>query len=182
MDTANNFTYKTIQSGGTVRSVIQDLIGSYAKAPYALSEGVLSNGTPMGKVFQRPVVLEGNTYDLLKKYSNGQVYIDLEKVYVLQDNEVLAGAIPLINADTGLLSSPRRDDAAITVTTLFEPRIIIGQWLDLISTVNPQYNARYKVAGVQHQGIISEAVNGDCRTTISLLNPQKFSGSIINVS
>lgn len=180
-DVESTFTYRTLDKANlSARGVVQDLIGSYT--PANLSAGTISNGMTMKETFQRPVALEGNTYDLLKKYSGGKVFIDLEKVYVLEDNEVIAGAIPLLSADTGLLSTPRRDESYLTVTTLFEPRIVMGQAINLISTVNPVYNAQYKVMGVQHQGIISDAVGGDCRTIIHLFNPAQFGGSIVSVS
>lgn len=180
LETENSFTFRTLQpqTGAplTGRKIVQDLIGSFD--PAQLSAGKISNGQTMQQNYQRPVVLNGNTYDLLKKYSNGKVFIDLEKIYVLEDNEVVEGGIPLINADTGLLSTPRRDEAYLTVSTLFEPRFIMGQSADLVSTVNPIYNGKYRVCGVQHQGIISEAVNGDCRTIVHLYDPTKYSGSM----
>lgn len=177
--TQNTFSYRTLEPT-TLREVIKDLIGSFD--PERLTEGLVSDGASMSESFQRPIVLRGNTYEQLKKYSGGKAFIDLEKIYVLQDNEVIAGAIPLINADTGLLSTPRRDEAYLTVSTLFEPRIVMGQSLDLVSSVNPIYNGKYKAVGVQHSGIISEAVNGDCRTIVHLSDPIKFNGSIVNVS
>lgn len=177
-DTINNFTYRTLNANNKYE-VLKDLIGSYATG--RLTEGKVSNYFKED-LFQRPVVLEGNTYDLLKKYSDGKVFIDLEKIYILNDNEVIDGAIPLISAETGLLETPRRQENTIMLTTLFEPRIIMGQVIDLYSTVQKVYNGQYKVIGITHQGVISESVNGQCSSTIYLLDPNGFAKGIENVT
>ena len=51
---------------------------------------------------------------------------------------------------------------------LFEPRLTLGQIINLQSTTNKQYNGLYKVVGFTHRGTISPAVCGDLRTTVNL--------------
>jgi hypothetical protein len=120
------------------------------------------------EVLQRGVTLNGNTYKLLRDYAGEDVFIDNNKIFVMKNSEAVEGGVPAINVDSGLLETPRRGDGFLTVTTLFEPRITINQIVDLESKILPVYNGQYKVTGVQHQGIISEAVGGDLRSTFDL--------------
>jgi len=160
-DVMQTRTFQTISKGKTLKDVFEFLIGQFPN----LEKGAIGN---YDEVLQRPVTLNGNTYDLLKEYSDGQVFIDKNRVFVLKDNEVITGDIPLLNVDTGLLETPRRDDGFLSISTLFEPRITIKQSVELQSLVQPIYNGEYQVVGIQHQGTISEAVAGSFVTTIEL--------------
>ncbi len=172
-------TYRTVQKGATAKEVVQGLIGDFKTNPKSrLTQGKIGD---FPDTFQRPVVLEGNTYNLIQKYTNNSCYIDLEKVYVLKDNEVITGDIPLISSETGLLMTPRRDDSFLCVSTLFEPRILMGQIVQLDSLTQKQYNGQYKVYGVAHQGIISGAVGGKCVSIFNLLTGNKPFGGLKTV-
>ncbi len=160
-DASTTKTFQTIEGGKSLKDVMQFLSGQFP----TLERGAIGN---YDEVFKRPVTLNGNTYDLLKKYSNNEVHIDNNKIFILKNNEVIDGEVPAINIDSGLLESPRRDDGFLNITTLFEPRITIDQIVDLESKIMPIYNGQYKVQGLLHQGIISEAVNGACRSTFDL--------------
>lgn len=172
-DVQNTNTYSTLEAGETRMQVMQRLINDHT----FLQTGAISQ-TWAGYKFQRAVVLEGNTYGLLKKYSDNKVFIDLEKIYVLQDNEALDLPIPLLSAETGILDTPYRQDSWIMVSTIFEPNIQMAQAVDLVSSVQPLYNRRYKVCGIQHQGTISDAVAGDLRTTFNLFDPTALDGKL----
>lgn len=154
-------TFETISKGKTLRDVLLFLSGQFPD----LQVGAVGN---YDEVLQRPVALNGNTYDLLKKYSANQVFVDNGKVYVLKNSETVQGEIPKITTETGLLETPRREDGFLTVTTIFEPRVAIGQQVELESKILPVYNGQYKVLGILHQGIISEAVGGRCQSIFSL--------------
>lgn len=160
-DVSTTKTFQTFEKGKTLKDVLEFLTGQFP----TLERGAIGN---YDEVLRRPVVLNGNTYDLLKKYSAGDVHVDNNKIFILKRNEAIEGEIPAINIDTGLLESPRRDEGFLSVTTLFEPRITIDQIIDLNSEIMPIYNGQYKVQGVLHQGIISEAVGGPCRSTFDL--------------
>lgn len=173
-DVVGTKTYRTIQAGATNAEVVDGLVNDFPN----LQLGAVGN---FDQTFKRPVVLNGNTYDLVKRYTGGNVYVDLEKVYALQQNEFIDGDLPVINAASGLLETPRRDDAFLTVTTLFEPRVIMGQQVRLESLVLPQYNGNYKVIAVHHQGIISEAEGGSCTSRFNLLVGTQVFGSVVRV-
>jgi hypothetical protein len=121
-----------------------------------------------GQQFNRPLIVDDNTYNWLKTYYPN-VYIDKQKAFFLGNDEVLIGQLPVIDSSTGLLETPRREGAYLTIRTIFEPRITVGQLISLKSTVEPTYNGQYKVVGVNHQGIISGAVGGNLESSFSLL-------------
>jgi len=95
--------------------------------------------------------------------------IDNGKIYVLNENEVIEGELPIVGKDTGLLDTPRRSEGIIQVVTLFEPRLRLNQKASLVSVIEPVYNGEYKILGLVHQGVISEAVGGQCTTVIDFL-------------
>lgn len=157
-------TYQTLEKGLSVKEILEYLIGEFID----LKKGAVGDN---GEIVQRPVVLNGSTYELLKKYSDNKVMIDNGRIYVLQDNEVIEGNLNVISKDTGLLETPRRTEGIIQVLTLFEPRLLLNQKCSLVSEIEPIYNGEYKVIGLVHQGVISEAVNGACTTIADLLIP-----------
>lgn len=173
-DVGNVLTSKTLESGVTLQQVITNLIGDFPN----LNQGVI--GDFPGE-FKRPVVLDGNTFDLLRRYTNNQVFIDLEKVNVLQNDEAVVGDVPVLSSATGLLESPQRADANLNVTSLFEPRIIMAQVIDLQSEILKIYNGQYKVIGMVHSGIISEAVGGSCTSRFNLLLGSRYFGRLKTV-
>lgn len=119
--------------------------------------------------------LNGHTQDLLKAETNNHFFIHHQKVFCLNNNEVIEGSIFLISSQTGLLGTPRRQETLLLVDILFEPRLVIGQAVRLESIVNPIYNGDYKVMGIEHRGTISAAQGGDCITTVSLwVGTEKF--------
>jgi len=157
----NSTVYTTLVKGQTLGDLYKFLTGQMT----GLQTGAIGD---FPQVIQRPVTLNGNAWDIFKTYSNNQVFIDNDKVYVLQRNEAIEGEIGIINIDTGILQTPKRAAGYVQVQTMFEPRVRLGQSMNLDSTVMPIYNGTYKVNGIQHTGIISAAVGGDCRTIIDL--------------
>lgn len=166
-DTCASQINQTVQSGKTLADIFRVLIGEMPN----LSIGAVGDWP---QVFNRPVVLNGNTWNLIKSYSGNKAYIDNNKVYVLQENEVVKSEIPVINDSTGLLETPRRDEGFLSVTTLLEPGINLNQLINLQSTVQTLYNGQYSVCGIKHRGTISSAVCGSARSTFSLLHPEFF--------
>lgn len=169
VDVTGSQTSMTLNEGTTIIGLIEKLIGQFP----TLEKGKI--GEFVGD-FKRPVSLDGNTYELLKQYTNGNVFVDLQKVVALQSNELLTDDVIFIDADTGLLETPRRENSYLSVTMLFEPQITMAQLAQLNSTTLPRFNGEYKVVGVQHQGIISEAVNGECQTIVNLFSPLIYTG------
>jgi hypothetical protein len=165
-DTITAQYYETLAAGTTLRQLNENLVGTMPN----LKLGAMGDNPD---TFKRPVVLNGNSFYLMRKYNNEKVFVDNEIVNILQDDEAIEGDVQVINAATGLLETPRREDAFLTIATLFEPRIVIGQVIELQSSVQPIYDGQYKVVGANHQGIISGAVGGQCVSRFNLLLGQK---------
>jgi hypothetical protein len=132
-----------------------------------LSRGYISKFT---KSYPRGRTLMGNTWNLLQQETNYSAYINNNKINILQNFDSFDTKIYNINADTGLLSSPRRSQAWVDVEILFEPNIeSAGQLVNLTSqTGDPKWNGVYKVVGLEHRGIISGSVNGKRVTKLRL--------------
>lgn len=52
---------------------------------------------------------------------------------------------------------------------IFEPRIVVGQVIEIQSRIAPMFNGQYKLYGLKHSGTISGAVAGDVTTEIQML-------------
>tara|TARA_R110000744_G_scaffold185884_1_gene305271 strand:- start:10452 stop:11303 length:852 start_codon:yes stop_codon:yes gene_type:complete len=166
-DVKNTYTYQTLEKGKTVKDVLEFLSSSFT----GLKQAVIGD---FPEVLQRPVTLNGSTYELLKQYSDGKVFIDNNRIFALQLNEGIEGELLVVNKETGILTTPRRTAGIIQVQTLFEPRLTISQFATLESEIEPVYNGVYKILGLVHQGVISEAVGGQCITTIDFLVESKI--------
>jgi hypothetical protein len=130
---------------------------------------------------QRGVLINGNTFTLLQKYSHDSMFVDLEKVNLLNDNEVIEGEVLEINSQTGLLGTPRREDTFLSIDTLFEPRVKVCQIIQVDSSVTQQYNIQAKVTGISHAGTISEADCGELKTTFNLLMQDQITNKGFNL-
>lgn len=119
--------------------------------------------------FTRPVALEGNSFAIIQKYSNGNAHIDNNKIIVLDTYDAIEGEVPLINDESGLLGVPEHEDALLRVKMIFEPRIVIGQIIEIKSRIAPMFNGQYKVYGIKHEGTISESIAGEATTTLEML-------------
>lgn len=130
------------------------------------------SGTPIVGDFPatnlRGEALFGNAWTLITQKSNGLAFIDNGQVKALNYNEVFRGPIPVISAETGLLGSPKRTTSSLEFDMIFEPRLTVGQLVEVQSVANPQFNRPWKVLGFEHRGIISPAVAGDCLTSVRL--------------
>lgn len=165
---ATTRTFQTMQSGQTLGQILQALIGEFPN----MAQG---NQLNYPTVFNRPVVLNGITWNLLKQYSNANVYIDNGKVFILRDNEVL-NRTTIINDSTGILETPRRYPGTLFVTSIFEPSVNVGEQIKLQSTVMPTFNGIYGVRGIRHEGVISAAICGKLVTIFELQAPNPFNG------
>lgn len=168
--------YQTLNKGQTLGDVFRFLSGQLPQ----LSIGAIGK---FDDKLLRPVVLNGNVWEIFKRYTGNNVTIDNNQIFVLKPNEVVPGAISVISLDSGILETPRRSGGYINLSTLFEPRVQIMQEVQLVSTVQPIYNGTYKIVGIQHSGVVSAAVNGDFRTMLDLfVGAQTFETVLINSS
>lgn len=158
----NGFTAQTIQAGAPASKVVSDLSRTLPRIGGEPIVGAWPTQNSRGEV------LFGNTWDIILGKTDGKAIIDNNQVKALSDNEVISGDIPLITSESGLLSSPRRTNATLQFDILFEPRLTLGQLVQLQSQTNRIFNGRYKVMGFEHTGTISPVVSGECKTACSL--------------
>jgi hypothetical protein len=147
--------------------------------PYGVTLG--ATGTLFdGFTGSRGVMHLGATWDVLGKMAvayNGCVSMYQEKVYLIGENDALLvpGALPQLDATTGLLGTPRRSGWTIDADMLFEPRVHLWQLMKLKSIVNPTFNSTRRVDAISHKGIISGSKDGGAITSLSLyLSPKGF--------
>lgn len=167
-DVSNTVTNKTIEAGLETGEVFKYLVSDFPN----LNLGHVGD---FKEKLQRPVALSGNTWELIKKYSDNQCCIDENEVHILNGDEVLDDTVLVIDASTGLIESPRRGEGNITLTTLLEPRVRVNSLVELNSVIMPTYNGQYKVIGINHQGMISPTINGTARSIFNLFTgPLRF--------
>lgn len=170
----------TFNQSGTVtkRQIINQLIADLQKTVpldpqnKGLSLGVGAISPQFDVTYaNQGVSIVGSTWDNLQKITNNQTFIDNGKVYCLFENDVFEGDLTVIDSETGLLGTPKKADRLITMEILFEPRLNIGQQISLESRSLTQFNGNYKIVGIEHHGVISGAVGGECKTIVSALLP-----------
>lgn len=167
----NSYSSFSLKKGETFKNTVKKLFDDMVN----VSKGKIGD---IDGNFKRGAVFNGNTYNLLKAQTKENVFIDNEVINALKDNEVIEGEVPLITSETGLLNTPIRRDSFIEVEVLFEPRIIIGQIIEIKSSVNPLFDGQYKVIGIKHNAVISEAINGEAKTTLQLFIGSKLLGGL----
>lgn len=173
-DTVVSQAFLTLQPPVTRKRLVEILTAQFPE----VTLGAVGDD---GVTFSRPVVISGNVWDSLRLYTENNVKIDMQKVYALRDFEVVDEETIIINADTGLLQAPRREDAFLSVTTLFEPQVAISRLVQLESTVQPRYNGLYKVITIEHNCVMSGTVGGVCQTTLGLLVSGQITGEFVKI-
>ena len=136
------------------------------------------NKVSIGEIGKFPgVILKGNTYSgntphLLSQLTGQSFFIDNQVAHCLGDDETLTPNLTdifQINSSMGLLGTPIKEEQYYVFDILFEPRLRIGQQIQITSTTNSIVNSNtYKVVGIKHRGMISEAVCGEAKTTVEV--------------
>lgn len=154
---------------GTVDATFPALTPIQSVILYMMSQ--LPNVT-FGAVGSFPGVLmasktfTGNPTQILFELTGGAFFIDGGKSYALKNSEYNVAHPPiLVNAITGLLNTPVREQSIVRFEMLFEPTLNVGGLVELLSTTNPTLNGSYVITGVKHRGIISPVVSGNLITT-----------------
>lgn len=147
--------------------VLEDIVRTMK--PQNVGLGVIGNFVVPNS---RGIVFCGNTWDLLVNAIiplEAQVTINKEQVYILNQNEIISrdGAIDAIDADTGLLESPRHQDNLLVCKMIFEPRIEMFQAIE-VNSIEPGNSGTWKVQRVDHMGTISGAVGESLNTEVTL--------------
>jgi hypothetical protein len=170
LSTTQTYANISYDSATTAQQIVDDLV-----TPLTSQTDVEAGQTKLSTTTaaligdnQRGYVIAGNAYDILQEYTSKKAFIDLGELNILSDNECIRPSVRVIDADTGLLGIPRLDGLRVTIETIFEPRINIGEFIEVQSSVAKQFNGQYKVAAVQHKGMLSDTVAGDAKSIFQL--------------
>lgn len=154
------------QTDATLSNISRNQIIQHAASDMGLNVKIYSGEDIK---FNRPVTMTGNSFAIIQKYCGGNAHIDNNEIMVLDTYDAIEGEVPLINDESGLLGVPEHEDALLRVKMIFEPRIIIGQIIEIQSRIASMFNGQYKVYGIKHEGTISESVAGEATTTLEML-------------
>ena len=121
------------------------------------------------KEFNRPISISGNSFANIQKYSGDIAYIDNNEIKVLKYDDAFESEVALINDESGLLGVPQRENGILSVNMIFEPRLTVGQIIEIQSRIAPMFNGQYKVFGLKHDGVISGAESNRIVTSIQMM-------------
>ena len=175
-DILSEYTSVTFEAGTTFEEAYKYLASQFPN----LQQG--ERGELVG-TFQTPTTFEGNSFVAINKLTGGHTFIDNGRINTLNDNETLTdyGAY-LIASDTGLLETPKRREAILEITMLFEPTLRIGQMVEIKSETQSRFNGQYKINGITHKCTISGAESGTRTTTIQLVYLKYLTNSNVNLT
>lgn len=152
----------TFEAGTTFKDAYKN-IASQVK-DLAIGEIGELNGT-----FKTPVTFLGTPLEILNKITNYHTFVDNGTVKTLQNNECIDVPVHVIQSESGLLGTPIFRGGQITVRSIFQPEIKIGQLYEIKSVTSSNFDGTYKVCGFTHSGTISGATAGQRITEINLL-------------
>lgn len=168
---ANSTSNWTVQGADATKDKVIRRLAADLKYPLNGTE----TSVPVGSIstfegsYPRGYTASGNTWEALKTVTEDQCTVDLGKIYIIKKNDAFIGPIPVIDSDSGLLGTPKRNQNWITFEMLFEPRLLVGQVVRLDSRTQAKFNGIHKVIGIEHSGVISGAVGGKCKTKVTLM-------------
>lgn len=162
---ANAQTSRSFAAGVSLAQVYDALISDLV--PYGVSKGAVAAALTRGTLAKGQSFV-GATTDLLRELSGGNFFIDNLAANVLGPTDAVGGSLRL-DAASGLLNTPVKENQWLLFDMLFEPRLQVGSIvnIDSISAVGV-YNGEHKVASVHHRGTISSAVSGDAVTHVGV--------------
>lgn len=140
-DARFSFTSKTVQNKNAIDAILEDMPNT--------KKGKITTQ----KKLIRPRVLVGNSWKLIRENLNGEQYfIDNGQLNILQKNEVINSFIPVVQASTGLMSTPSREESKVTFQTMMNPSLKIGGLCELNSVYAPALNGIYKIYTIGYDG------------------------------
>lgn len=154
-------TSGTIEAGTSKREAIQQHAGDMPNV-------ILGNMGAIDGTFKTSTTFDGNTLDCINEIVGGRAFVDNGVLNVLLENEVIDVPVPVITDSNGLLETPVRRDANLTIKTLFLPDIIVGQLLEVKSEISPNFDGQFKVIGFTHDLTFGDGMSGTRTTTVDL--------------
>jgi len=81
--------------------------------------------------------------ELARLLPNNRVFVDNKTLKVIAPD--LAKTFFTVNKDNGMISVPQFTSAGVSTTVLYDPRIKIGENMEIKSEINPSLNGVYRV-------------------------------------
>lgn len=155
------FTYSTASISTTAKSN-QVITNSLLKSLKGLDIGLINKKFS----YLRPKVLCGNPLDILKNVldSDEEIFIDNERIYILNKNQVVGTYTPLVNAKSGLLNIPQRQQRVTSFITVINPTLRLGGLFSLVSKNAKFVNGVYKMISCNYTG---EYVGNDWKQSVT---------------
>lgn len=171
--TTKNFSGLT-QKNKVIQQLVSDIC-AMGPSGQQVSPGYIHNylDTNNNPITQYNRSLSGYSWRLLQDETENACFIDNGQLNILADDDCFAGTFVQISSATGLLGAPKRSETYVLVELLFEPSLLVGQQVNLLTVSEAQFNGNYKIYGINHFGIISDSVNGQCQSNVSLFSFQK---------
>lgn len=162
----NATTNLTYAAGTSLKQILTDLVQSLK--PFGISPGIIGNYTDS---LLRGAAYSEDTFSLLSKLTDGGFFVFNGKAYCLKPNEVVLGEIPVISPASGLKDTPIREGTYLYLDMIMEPRLKMGQLINLESFTGAGVNGQWKICSLKHRGVISDSEGGECITSIGLESP-----------
>lgn len=129
---------------------------------------IIGNTGSLEGILRTATAFDGNTFEQLNKLSGGNTFVDNGILNTIFTNECIDVPVPVISDSSGLLETPMRRDASLSIKMIFQPDLIIGQLLEIKSNIFTDYNGQYKVLGFTHDLLFSASQSGTRTTTCEL--------------
>lgn len=175
-DILSEYTGVTFQEGTTFEEAYKYLVNQFPNLKFG------ECGNLVGE-FKMPAVFDGNTFMLVNKLTGGHTFVDNGVINTLNDNETLTNyGVYYIAGETGLLDTPKRSESILEINMLFEPTIKLGQMVEIKSSTQARFDGQYKVLGLTHNCLISNADGGTRTTSIQLQYIDYLTNSNVNLT
>lgn len=153
---------KTFTQGTTFEEIIANVLAETGIKPGYITPEI-NVPIPRDKTFI------GQTIDLLgREYGGYNIFVNNNELNIIGDNDVIPGEILVITDSSGLLGSPIRANVYTEIEMVFEPQLVAGQAVEVLSESMPNFNRAYKVIKIRHSGVISPRVSGKLTTRATL--------------
>lgn len=175
LDIFDCYSAHTFAAGTSFKEIVKTCVND-------LPNVTLGNIGALEGTVKTETTCDGKTFEQIEKITGGHAYVDNGVLNVLMNNEVLDVPVPVITDSSGLLETPVRRDAYLDIKMLFEPTLVVGQLLEIQSTIAPNFNGQYKVMGFTHDCLFSKTQGGTRTTTVQLFIGPLLPGANIQLT
>jgi hypothetical protein len=126
------------------------------KDDYEFRRGKTINAAPM------------QAFSLLRSYTPNAIVAPKQNGILLSDHIQRQDAKMIINAESGMQSTPRCYGYRANVTTMFEPSIQRATIVRIESIIQPNMNGDYSVEGFTHNLVLGDGTRSSATTTLNL--------------